>query len=58
MSEKLLEIKNLTVGFKYDGVWTKVIHNVSYDVYRGEILGVVGESGCEDARYVVNGKRG
>lgn len=45
MKEKLLEIKGLTAGFKYEGRWMNVIRDISYDVRRGEILGIVGESG-------------
>jgi oligopeptide transport system ATP-binding protein len=44
--EPLLEIKNLkTRFFTQDGV-VKAVNDVSYSMDRGEILGVVGESGC------------
>lgn len=39
--EKLLEVKNLQVS--YFGV--QVIRDVSFNLYRGEVLGIVGESG-------------
>jgi oligopeptide/dipeptide ABC transporter ATP-binding protein len=43
---KLLEVKNLkTYFFTDDGVSTAV-DDVSYDVDKGETLGIVGESGC------------
>jgi oligopeptide/dipeptide ABC transporter ATP-binding protein len=45
MSENLLEIKNLQISFYYDGVKTPVIRNVSYEMKKGEVLGLVGESG-------------
>ena len=45
MKEKLLEIKNLSVAFKYDGRFLPQTREVSFDLYRGEILGLVGESG-------------
>lgn len=45
-AEKLVEIKNLkTYFFTDDGVVTSV-DDVSYDIYKGETLGLVGESGC------------
>ncbi|WP_457590410.1 ABC transporter ATP-binding protein [Geoglobus sp.] len=46
MSEKLLEVRNLTVHFyTYAGV-VKAIENVSFDMYRGETFALVGETGC------------
>jgi oligopeptide/dipeptide ABC transporter ATP-binding protein len=44
--EKLLRVSNLRTRFHiYEGVVTAV-DGVNLDVYRGETLGVVGESGC------------
>lgn len=43
---KLLEVKNLEVNFKTDCGEVKAIRNVSFDLYNGEILTIVGESGC------------
>lgn len=45
MREKLLEIKNLTTAFLYNGKPIPVTQDVTFDVMRGEILGLVGESG-------------
>jgi len=46
MPEPVLEIKNLGVYFyTYAGV-VKAIENVSFDIYRGETLALVGETGC------------
>ena len=46
MAEKLLEIKNLRYSFRTYGGTVKAVRGVSYDVRKGEILGIVGESGC------------
>ena len=43
---KLLEISNLTTHFfTQDGV-VKAVDGIDYDLEEGEVLGVVGESGC------------
>jgi len=45
-NEIILEIKNLkTYFFTYEGV-AKAVDGVSYNLAKGEPLGVVGESGC------------
>ena len=46
MSEKLLEVKNLTYSFNTYGGTVKAVRDVSFSVNKGEILGIVGESGC------------
>ena len=43
--EKVLEVKNLSVGFLSHGKKMNVIRNINLDVYQGETLAIVGESG-------------
>ncbi|MBK7958015.1 MAG: ABC transporter ATP-binding protein [Bacteroidetes bacterium] len=47
MMEKklLLEVKNLVTEFKTDDGIVKAVNDVSFDLYRGETIGIVGESG-------------
>ena len=45
MDDTLIQVKNLQISFKYDGVMTPVIRGASFDIQRGATLGMVGESG-------------
>jgi peptide/nickel transport system ATP-binding protein len=46
MTEKLLEIQNLSTSFKTEKGWLRAIDGVSFSVAGGELTGLVGESGC------------
>ncbi len=45
MSEKLLEVKDLSVDFQVEGGQSHAVKNVSFDLHAGETLAIVGESG-------------
>ena len=45
MSEKLLSIKNLKTRFKVGKDWATAVNGISFDIFKGETLGIVGESG-------------
>lgn len=44
--KKILEVKNLKQYFGSSNQPIKAIDDISFDVYEGETLGLVGESGC------------
>jgi oligopeptide transport system ATP-binding protein len=44
--EKILELKNIVYSFHTYGGEVKAVRDVSFDLKKGEILGIVGESGC------------
>lgn len=44
-NEKLIEIKNLHTHFYTEAGTAKAVDGVSFDIYKGEVLGIVGESG-------------
>lgn len=68
--EKLLELKNVTTSFDTDDGKVTAIQDISFDLYKGESLGILGESGCgksvtslsimrllpQDVGYVENGE--
>ena len=45
MSKKLVQIKNLKTHFYTEAGTAKAVNNISFDIYKGEVLGIVGESG-------------
>ena len=46
MKETLIEVRDLTKTFHSDEGTTRAIDRISFDLYKGETLGVAGESGC------------
>ncbi|MCB2300535.1 ABC transporter ATP-binding protein [Clostridium tagluense] len=46
MSKNLVEIKNLKTYFYTEDGTVKAVDDVSFNIRKGEIIGVVGESGC------------
>jgi len=42
----LLEIRDLQIGFKKHNHTVDIVNGISFSLQRGEIVGVVGESGC------------
>lgn len=45
-NEPLLQVKHLKTYFHSNGTTVKAVNDVSFEVYQGETLGIVGESGC------------
>ena len=45
-NEILLKVENLCQYFKMGKSELKAVNNVSFDIHRGEVFGLVGESGC------------
>ena len=45
MTDSLLEVRNLTIGFHVANGFVKAVDDVSFDVRRGETLAILGESG-------------
>lgn len=45
-NEKLMEIRDLCVTYKTRLGSVSAVDHVSFDIFKGEILGLVGESGC------------
>ena len=46
MDGPLLKVRNLIVEYAVGGRTVHAVSNVSFEIARGETLGLVGESGC------------
>ena len=47
MNKKItLSVKDLELWFDNDYGAVKILNKISFDIYKGETLGIVGESGC------------
>ena len=46
MSSPLLEVNDLTVAFYLSGRTIHAVNDVSFTVDAGQVVGIVGESGC------------
>ncbi|TKT81037.1 ABC transporter ATP-binding protein [Aquamicrobium sp. LC103] len=46
MAEPLLSVRSLEVRFRLDGRSMRAVDDVSFDLQKGQTLGIVGESGC------------
>src|SRR3989338_6728469 len=45
-TDRVLEVKNLRTSFFTEDGEVRAVDDVSFDVYKGRTLGIVGESGC------------
>ncbi|MFF3099956.1 ABC transporter ATP-binding protein [Viridibacillus arvi] len=46
MTKKLLQVEELQTEFTRDKQKTRILHGVNFHINEGEVLGLVGESGC------------
>lgn len=46
MNNLLLEVKDLETSLKINNEWLATVENISFELSKGEVLGIVGESGC------------
>ena len=44
--KKILSINNLSKTFYSIKDETKVLNNISFDIYEGDFIGIIGPSGC------------
>ena len=45
-TEPLLRVRDLRVSFRLDEGTVRAVDGLSFDVFPGQVIGIVGESGC------------
>jgi len=45
-NELLLKIRDLKIEGHSDDEWVGIVHGIDLDLHRGEVLGLIGESGA------------
>lgn len=53
-SDNIIEINNLSLGFDIDEKFYPAIHSVNFDIKRGKMHAIVGESGCGKTMTVMS----
>ena len=46
MTEPLVKIRDLRIEGRADETWMEIVHGVDLDLHKGEVLGLIGESGA------------
>jgi peptide/nickel transport system ATP-binding protein len=46
MTDPIVRVSDLKVAYRQHGSWLRVLHGVDFTIGRGEVFGLVGESGC------------
>lgn len=46
MTQKVLEVNNLSTSFHKEKDKVNIVDGISFDIYERESIGIVGESGC------------
>ena len=44
--ELLVKIRGLKIEGRADEIWNEIVHGVDLDLHKGEVLGLIGESGA------------
>ena len=46
MTQQLLKIRGLKIEGKSDELWNPIVNGINLDLKKGEVLGLIGESGA------------
>ena len=46
IQERLVKVRGLTIEGRADEEWSQIVNGVDFDLHKGEVLGLIGESGA------------